>query len=87
MNLSLQNISTETQAPSRLAVLCSEVMGGVQLSQQWHRAYGPSLSTQVPDFSAIRCSRDTHTRGGRMLALPLFAGVDPGANAKQEGIP
>lgn len=85
MILSLQNISTETQAPSRLAVLCREVVGGRALSQQWHRAYGPSLSISTFGLSAIRCCRDT--RSDRMLALPLFAGADPRANAKQEGIP
>jgi hypothetical protein len=74
--LSLQNISTETQAHSRLAVLCHEVVGGRSVSRQW--AYGPSFATF--GFSAIRPS------GDRMLALPLFAS-DPRANAKQEGLP
>jgi len=89
--LSLQNISTETQAPSRLAVLCREVVGGRSVSMrarragQWHRAYRPSLSIATFGLSATRCCRDT--RGGRMLALPLFAGADPRANAKQEEIP
>lgn len=85
MILSLQNISTETQAHSRLAVLCREVVGGRAVSQQWHRAYGPSLSVPTPfGLSAIGCPGGTHDR---MLALPLFAGADPRANAKQEGIP
>lgn len=82
MILSLQNISTETQAPSRLAVLCREVVGGRAVSQQWHRAYGPSLSTSTFGLSAIGCPGSD-----RMFALPLFAGADPRANAKQEGIP
>jgi hypothetical protein len=81
--LSLLNISTETQAPSRLAVLCREVVGGRSVSGQWHRAYRPSLSSATFGPSAIRCP------GGndRMLALPLFASADPRANAKQEGLP
>ena len=86
MILSLQNISTETQAPSRLAVLCREVVGGRALSQQWHRADGPSLSISTFGLSATRyCPKGTLS--DRMLALPLFAGADPRANAKQEGIP
>jgi hypothetical protein len=82
--LSLLNISTETQAPSRLAVLCREVVGGRSVSGQWHRAYRPSLSNATFGFSAIRSCP-----GGadRMLALPLFASADPRANAKQEGLP
>lgn len=89
MILSLQNISTETQAPSRLAVLCREVVGGRSVSGragEWHRAYRPSLSIAPLglSLSATRCLDATR---GRMLALPLFAAADPRANAKQEGIP
>ena len=84
MILSLLNISTETQAQSRLAVLCREVLGGRSVSGRWHQAY--RLSPSIPTFgpSAIRCAQVT--RGDRMLALPVFA-ADPRANAKQEGTP
>ncbi len=86
--LSLLNISTETQAQSRLAVLCREVVGGRSVSGRWHQAYRLSLSIPTFGLSATRCAQVT--RGGRMLALPLpsfTAAADPRANAKQEGIP
>ena len=81
--LSFQNISTETQAPSRLAVLRRDFVVGRPVAGQWHRAYRPSLFTALFGTSATRCPG-----GGRMLA-PLFVAVaaDPRANAKQEGIP
>jgi hypothetical protein len=79
--LSLLNISTETQAQSRLAVLCREVVGGRSVSGQWHQAYRLSLPIPAFGFSAIR------PIGDRMLALPLFAAADPRTNAKQEGLP
>lgn len=82
--LPLKNISTETQAQSRLAVLCREVVGGRSFSPDWRRADGPSHSTS---FFGPVAPRGTY---GRMLALPLFAGADPrdlSANAKQEGTP
>lgn len=75
--LSLHDISTETQAPSRLAVLRRELVGGRSVAGQWQRAYCSSPSTTI--FGSCL--------GGRMLALPLFAGADPRANAKQEGTP
>lgn len=84
--LSLLNISTETQAQPRLAVLCREVVGGGSVSRRWHQAY--RVSPSIPSFglSAIRCAQVT--RGDRMLALPPFtAAADSRANAKQEGIP
>lgn len=81
--LSLLTIPTETQAPSRLAVLCREVVGGRVSGRagDWHQAYRLSLAISTSVLSAIRFP------GDRMLALPLFAGVDPRANAKQEEIP
>ena len=86
---SLLNISTETQAQSRLAVLCRGDVGGRSVSGRWHQAYRLSLSTPTFGLSAI--PRAQVTRGDRMLALPLFtlftAAADPRANAKQEGIP
>ena len=82
--LSLLTISTETQAPSRLAVLCREVVGG-RGSAQWHQAYRLSLPISAFGLSAVPCANVT--RGDCMLSLPLFAGGDPRANAKQEGIP
>ena len=84
MILSLLNISTETQAQSRLAVLCREVVGG-GLSGQWHQAYRLSLSIPAFGLSAIPGCLDTGS--DRMLALPLFAAADPRTNAKQEGLP
>ncbi len=83
--LSLLNISTETQAQSRLAVLCREVVGGRSVSGlQWHQAYRLSLPIPAFGLSAIPCPRGV---GDRMLALPLFAAADPRTNAKQEGLP
>jgi hypothetical protein len=90
--LSLQNISTETQAQSRLAVLRRELCGSPRSPQasqasrqvQPHWAYGPtSLS---PIFGGT-----TGKPGGRMPAAPLFTfscdRLDSRVNAKQEGSP
>lgn len=84
--LSLLTIPTETQAPSRLAVLCREVVGGRVSGRagEWHQAYCLSLPISTSDLSALSAIRFP---GDRMLALPLFAGADPRANAKQEEIP
>jgi hypothetical protein len=85
--LSLHNTSTETQAPSRLAVLRSGIVGGRSVPGTSSQAYWPSLSI------GFACTRrgTSAIASDRMLALPLFAGAfscpDPRANAKQEGIP
>lgn len=80
MILALQNISTETQAQSRLAVLCRELCESPQVR---HWAYGPSIS---PVFGG-----PTGKPGGRMPAAPLFTiacdQLDSRVNAKQEGSP
>ena len=82
MILSLHNISTETQAPSRLAVLRRELVGGRSVAGQWHRAYRSSLSAcghlglSATAVLAVACSPS--------LCLPR---ADPRANAKQEGTP
>lgn len=78
--LNILNISSETQAPSRLVVLCREVVGG-RGAGEWHPSYRLNLPIPTSGPSAIRFP------GDRMLALPLFAGADPRANAKQEEIP
>lgn len=93
--LSLQNISTETQAQSRLAVLRRELCGSPRSPQasqasrqvQSHWAYGPSSS---PVFGPI-FGGTTGKPGGRMPAAPLFTfscdRLDSRVNAKQEGSP
>lgn len=100
MILSLQNISTETQAQSRLAVLRQELCqsaGAPQLQLRGHWAYGPSLaSVSIPvpapafAFGAI-FGGPTGKPGGRML-FTLLASFpcdrsDSRVNAKQEGSP
>ena len=80
--LCLQNISMETQAQSRLAVLRRELCRGPKgprSPRQSHQAYSPSVST--PIFGG--------KPGGRMPAAPLFTSLalDPRVNAKQEGSP
>lgn len=91
MILALQNISTETQAQSRLAVLCRELCLSARSSRsprtsvqvQAHWAYAPSVS---PVFGGT-----TGKPGGRMPAAPLFTiacdRLDSRVNAKQEGSP
>lgn len=88
MILSLQNISTETQAQARLAVLRRELCGRSSRQLQSHWSYGPSLST--PIFGG-----PTGKPGGRMPAAPLFPvlatvtcdRLDSRVNAEQEGSP
>jgi hypothetical protein len=96
--LSLQNISTETQAQSRLAVLRQELCrsaGAPQVLGHW--AYGPSVSLPFglpfggfSAFSAI-FGGTTGKPGGRMPAALLASTtcdrLDTRANAKQEGSP
>ena len=91
MILSLQNISTETQAQSRLAVLRREICGTSRTRSpqvQSHWAYGPSL---IPVFGGL-----TGKPGGRMPAASLFSSFpracdqldsQTAVNAKQEGSP
>lgn len=94
--LSLQNISTETQAQSRLAVLRQELcqsLGTVGASQG-HWAYGPSAFTvfggtagkpggrmPAPSFPMARTARFT------LLASITCDRLDTRVNAKQEGSP
>jgi hypothetical protein len=66
--LSLQNISTETQAQSRLAVLCRVFCSDGSLVTHW--AYGPSL----PIFGGT-----TGKPGGRMPAARLFDNKQEGS--------
>lgn len=81
MILSLQNISMETQAQSRLAVLCRELCRGARGAstargprspRQWHRAYRPSVSTPV--FCSV-------------ASLFTSLALDTRVNATQEGSP
>jgi hypothetical protein len=83
--LSLQNISTETQAQSRLAVLCRvfcrELCGDGSLVAHW--AHGPSLvdiPARMPSVSNPLFGGSTGKPGGRMPAARLF-------DNKQEGSP
>jgi hypothetical protein len=88
--LSLQKLSTEKQAHSRLAVLRQELgrQSARQLSAwdlQQPQAYGPSLFSTI--FGA-----PTGKPGGRMLATVSFSAcravrLDTRPNAKQEGSP
>jgi hypothetical protein len=83
--LSLQNISTETQAQSRLAVLRRELWASAATPRdpQCHRAYRPCVSSIF--------GGTTGKPGGRMPAAPLFTvpcdRLDSRVNAKQEGSP
>jgi hypothetical protein len=98
--LSLQNISTETQAQSRLAVLRQELCSsgssgrsGGAPQVQGHWAYGPSLSLSLGGFGSFGAffGGTTGKPGGRMPAAPLCTftslAFDTRVNAKQEGSP
>ncbi len=99
MILSLQNISTETPAQSRLAVLRRELcrVSSRQTKRQSlvsHSAFGAFAATYRASLvKSVRTpifGGPTGKPGGRMPAASFSAALfarDPRANAQQEGSP
>jgi hypothetical protein len=90
--LALQNISTETQARSRLAVLRPGSVGQSRVTDQW--SHQDRAHRSSPRAISI-FGGPTGKPGAGMLALPCFPcpaprpffALDTGVNAKQEGSP
>jgi hypothetical protein len=91
--LSLQNISTETQAQSRLAVLRGELCWSPRSPRQVPSHWVCDPHSRPSLFPV--CGGTTGKPGGRMPAAPLFTTLatvtcdrlDSRVNAKQEGSP
>jgi hypothetical protein len=93
--LSLQNLRSETQAHSRLAVLRLQGLAPSGKGTSWHRAAYPlSISLSIPSLPLFGGTAGFASKPAcRMPAAPLShsdlrpACGDTSVNAKQEGTP